>query len=117
MSIGVGEKVECGGKEVKQGRGYTSALRDPIPGMKREERVKLYRQLAVRPFKQPDSKGLVLLRGGSECADEFGVVNHIESFGKINCLGQSAEWGTGLVKALSYFICKRQEGTGIFARL
>ena len=30
--IGLGE---CGGKEVELGRGYTCALRDPYPGMKR----------------------------------------------------------------------------------
>ena len=52
--IGVGEKVvglsECGGKEVDKSRGYTSALRDPYSAMNGGERVKLYRQLAVRPF-------------------------------------------------------------------
>ena len=26
------------------------------------------------------------------------MVDHIKSFGKINCLGQCVEWGTGLTK-------------------
>ena len=38
------------------------------------------------------------------------MVDHIKSFGKINRLGQCAEWGTGLIRALSYFMCKRWEG-------
>ena len=39
------------------------------------------------------------------------MVDHIKSFGKINCLCQCAEWGTRLIKALSYFMSKRQEGS------
>ena len=42
--------------------------------------------------------GVIAQRGEGECADEFGVVDHIKSFGKINCLGQCVEWGTGLTK-------------------
>ena len=42
--------------------------------------------------------------------DEFGVVGHIKSFGVINCLGQCADWGTWLIKALSYFMCQSYEG-------
>ena len=38
---------------------------------------------------------------------EFGVVDHIKSFGKINYLAQSVEWRTWLIKALSYFMCRR----------
>ena len=38
------------------------------------------------------------------------MVGHVISFGKINCLGQCAELEIGLIKALSYFICKRLEG-------
>ena len=38
------------------------------------------------------------------------MVDHVKSFGKINCFSQYAEWGTRLNKALSYFMCKRQEG-------
>ena len=34
------------------------------------------------------------------------MVDHIKSFGKINCLGQYADWGTRLIKALSYFIAR-----------
>ena len=41
--------------------------------------------------------------------DEFGVVKHIKSFRKINCPGQCTKWGMGLIKALSYFMCKRKE--------
>ena len=44
-----------------------------------------------------------------ECADEFGVVDHIKSFVKIKCLGQCAEWGTELIKVLSYIMCKMLE--------
>ena len=43
--------------------------------------------------------------------DEFSVVDHMISFGKINCLGQCAEWGTRLIIALSYFMCNRQDGS------
>ena len=32
------------------------------------------------------------------------MIDHIKSFRKINCPGQCAEWGTGLIKALSYFM-------------
>ena len=38
------------------------------------------------------------------------MVDHIKSFGKINFLGQCADWGTGLIKALSYSMYKREEG-------
>ena len=38
------------------------------------------------------------------------MVDHIKSFGKINCLGQCTELGTRFIKALSYFMCKRYEG-------
>ena len=38
------------------------------------------------------------------------AIDHVKSFGKIKCFGQCAEWGTRLVKALSYFMYKRQEG-------
>ena len=42
------------------------------------------------------------------CVDEFGVGDHIKSFGKINCLGQCVEWGTRLIKSMSFdFNCKR----------
>ena len=59
--------------------------------------------------------GVIAQRGEDECVDEcvveFGVVDHIKSFGKINCLGQCVEWGTRLIKAQTYFMCKRQECT------
>ena len=45
-----------------------------------------------------------------ECLDEFGVADHIKSFDKINTLGQCAEWGTRLIKALRYFWSKWKEG-------
>ena len=38
------------------------------------------------------------------------VVVDIKSFAKINCLRQCSELGTSLIKALNYFMCKRQEG-------
>ena len=38
------------------------------------------------------------------------MVDHIRSFGKINYLGKCAKWGTGLIKALRYFMCRRYEG-------
>ena len=39
------------------------------------------------------------------------MVDHIKSFGRINCLDQCAKWGTRLIKALSYFMCKSKEGS------
>ena len=39
------------------------------------------------------------------------MVDHIKSFSKINCLGQCVKGGTRLIKALSYFMCKREEGS------
>ena len=45
--------------------------------------------------------------GEGECGDEFGVVDHIKRFGKINFLGQCAKRTTGLIKALGYFMCDR----------
>ena len=54
--------------------------------------------------------GVIAQRREGECSDEFGVVDHIKSFGKINFLGQCADWGTGLIKALSYSMYKREEG-------
>ena len=52
---------------------------------------------------------VILLREESERegADELGVVDHVKGFGKVNCHGQCAGWGTRLIKALSYFMCKR----------
>ena len=44
---------------------------------------------------------------GRECADEFDVVDHIKTFGRINCHGQCADWGTKLINA---FMCESQEG-------
>ena len=41
---------------------------------------------------------------------EFGVVDHIKSFGKFNFFGQCAEWMTRLIKALSYLMYRRYEG-------
>ena len=45
ISIGVGEKVvgigECRYKDVELSRGYTCALRDPYPGMKRRGESKV----------------------------------------------------------------------------
>ena len=39
------------------------------------------------------------------------MVDDTKSCGYINCLGQCAEWGTKLIKALSYFMSKKQEGS------
>ena len=47
--------------------------------------------------------------------DEFGVVDHIENFGKINCPSQFAGWGMRLIEVLSYFMRRRAgkaEGLG-----
>ena len=33
--------------------------------------------------------------------------DHVKGFGKVNFHGQCAEWETRLIKALSYFMCKR----------
>ena len=32
------------------------------------------------------------------------MVDHIKSYGKINCPGQCAEWGTRLIKALLFYV-------------
>ena len=42
--------------------------------------------------------------------DEFGVVDHVKSFGKISSPSQCVEWGTSLIKALCYFMWKRLYG-------
>ena len=34
------------------------------------------------------------------------MIEHVKSFGKINCLGQCAEWGTGFIEALGYLVSK-----------
>ena len=53
---------------------YTGALRNPYPGMKRGRNVKLYRHLALRPFKQANSHRLVLLLRGDRVSVEMNLV-------------------------------------------
>ena len=60
--------------------------------------MKLYRQLAVRPFNLADSQRLVFLI--------------VKSFGEVNHHGQHTEWGKGLVETLGYIMFKRAETLG-----
>ena len=53
--------------------------------------------------------GVISQRGAGECRDEFRVVDHVKSFGEVNCHGQRAEWGTGLVETFGYVMCNREE--------
>ena len=118
ICIGVVEKVvglgECGGKEVEQGRRYADALSHPYPGMKGEGEGKVISSAAVRSSKQEDNQHLELLLRQARVSARMSLVwltnDHAKSFVKINCRGQCAEWVAGLIKALSYFIYKRQDG-------
>ena len=38
------------------------------------------------------SFGVIAQREDDECGDEFGVVDHVKNFGKVNQHGQRTEW-------------------------
>ena len=90
ICLGIGEYIirleECGGKEVEWGRDNTGTMKNPYPGMKGGGECKFVSAAgftSLQVGRQP-ALGVIAQRGQGECADEFRVVDHVKSFGKIN---------------------------------